>query len=81
MADSNLVIGMFGLIILLGAFVLLEFEKLKAESIEYLLAQIIGSVLLAYYAVALGSLPFLILEVFWALFALIELIRNYSKEL
>ena len=66
-------IGVSGLILLLGAFFLLETDKISRHSKPYLVANIIGSALLAVYALSLQSWPFVVLESVWAAFSIYEL--------
>lgn len=79
MIDINSVIGLAGLLIILAAFVLNIFQKLKANSKIYLLLNLLGSAALAYYALKLGSMPFLVLQVVWAFFSGYKLISLIVK--
>ena len=67
-------IGTLGLLLLLSAFVLNQLKILNTETRIYNLLNIAGGGLLSYYAITLNSIPFLILELVWALFALFKLI-------
>ena len=73
MLDVYFTIGISGLVLLLGAFFLLETNKISRHSKPYLVANIIGSALLAVYALSLQSWPFVVLESVWAAFATYEL--------
>ena len=68
------VIGSIGVALLLVAFALNLLRKLSERSIPYLLMNIVGALLAAWYAWAGGALPFVILEAVWALTALVRLI-------
>lgn len=68
------VIGSIGVALLLIAFALNLLRKLSERSIPYLLMNIVGALLAAWYAWAGGALPFVILEAVWALTALVRLI-------
>ena len=77
--DIVLVIGASGMSLLLIAFVLNLFKKIMQDSIVYNVFNIIGSALLVYYAYILNSIPFIILEAVWALFAFYKLIITLKK--
>ncbi len=77
--DIVLVIGASGMSLLLIAFVLNLFKKIMQDSIVYNVFNIIGSALLVYYAYILNSIPFIILETVWALFAFYKLTITLKK--
>ena len=60
--------------LLLLAFVLNLLRKLSERSIPYLLMNIVGALLAAWYAWAGDALPFVILEAVWAFTASVRLI-------
>ena len=72
----NLVVitGIIGMLFLLSAFALNLFTKVTEDSVIYNIFNIIGAGFLAYYAYALNSIPFLILEAIWISFAVYKLI-------
>jgi len=74
MINLYVIVGIIGMIFLLTAFALNLFKKVTQDSSIYNIFNIIGAGLLAYYAYALNSIPFLILEAVWILFALYKLI-------
>ncbi len=74
MIDWVLITGVAGLAMLLSGFILGEFLKIGEDTISYNILNIIGSVLLAVYAVKLNSIPFMILETVWAIVAIYKLI-------
>ena len=67
--DTTTLIGVIGALLLLIAFIGNEFKKLSVESWTYDLLNLIGGVLLAWYALLIGSWPFLVIEAVWALVA------------
>jgi len=73
MIGFTMTIGIIGMIFLLTAFALNLFKKITQDSLIYNVSNIIGAGFLAYYACALNSVPFLILEIFWILFAIYKL--------
>jgi len=78
MINLAIIVGVIGMIFLLVAFALNLFKKVTQDSFIYNIFNIIGAGLLAYYAYALNSIPFLILEIVWILFAVYKLIF-YNK--
>ncbi|MDF1543534.1 MAG: hypothetical protein P1R58_00365 [bacterium] len=72
-------VGSLGVAILLVAFALNMMGKLSEQEKPYLTMNIIGALLAAYYAWAGGAIPFLILEVVWALAALFQLVVPNKK--
>lgn len=76
MINFAVIIGVIGMIFLLTAFALNLFKKVTQDSLVYNIFNIIGAGLLAYYAYALKSVPFLILEAIWILFAVYKLMTK-----
>ncbi len=76
---SPVVIGSFGVTLLLAAFGLNLLRKLSERSVVYLLMNIIGAMLAAWYAWDGGAVPFVILEFVWALTALVRLTIVLTK--
>ena len=74
MVDAVIIIGTTGMLFLLVAFVLNLLKKVMQDSVIYNVLNIIGGGLLTYYAYSLSSIPFLILEAIWTLFAAYKLI-------
>ena len=72
----NLIIGITGMFFILLGFILDEFfKKWNQDTVQYNVLNIIGSLLLIYYAYTLNSWPFLILNVVWFIVAGYKLIR------
>jgi hypothetical protein len=70
-------LGIVGALIILACFVANELNKLDRHSLGYDTGNIVGSLLLVTYSYLIGSWPFLILNIVWALVAL----RDLSKTL
>jgi hypothetical protein len=68
-----MVIGLAGAFIILLAFFMNQIHKWRSDSIIYDVANIIGSLLLAYYSYDLRAWPFLVLNLIWAGVSLREL--------
>jgi len=79
MINLAIIVGIIGMIFLLTAFALNLFKKVTQDSFIYNIFNIIGAGLLAYYAYALNSIPFLILEAIWILFAVYKLIFSNKR--
>ena len=72
-------IGILGALIILLCFVANEFNKIDRHPFVYDIGNVIGSLLLSGYAYLLGSWPFLVLNVIWAVVALRDLIYQKRK--
>ncbi len=79
MINLNITIGIIGMIFLLIAFALNLFKKVTQDSFIYNIFNIIGAGLLAYYAYALNSIPFLVLESIWIFFTVYKLIFSNKR--
>jgi hypothetical protein len=76
----NLIIGITGMFFILLGFILDEFfKKWNQDTVQYNVLNIIGSLLLIYYAYTLNSWPFLILNVVWFIVAGYKLVRILKK--
>ena len=76
----DLIIGSVGVAVLLIAFVLNLTRYLHEHHPAYLLMNIIGSGLAAWYALAASNVPFVVLEAVWGGAAIIRLIFVWKKE-
>jgi len=76
MISINEIIGFAGLFLILIAFILNLLKKIKTESKLYNIMNLLGSIMLTYYALLLDSIPFLILQVMWGMASLYNLIRT-----
>ena len=75
----NTLIGIFGIALILLAFILDEFvRKINRDTILYNLLNVFGSLFLVYYALSLNSWPFLILNAVWMSAALVKIERIIS---
>ncbi len=72
----NFIIGIIGMVFILTAFILDEFVKrFNQNTVHYNVLNIIGSLLLTYYAFSLNSVPFIILNLVWFFVAGYKLVR------
>ena len=76
----SMIIGTIGVLILLIAFGLNITHRITENSNIYLIMNIIGSLMAAWYAYAGNVYPFVVLEIVWAITALVRLILNKSVE-
>lgn len=77
---SPVVVGSIGVGLLLVAFALNLTRVIKESSLIYLLMNLIGAGMSAWYAWVSELIPFVILESVWALAALIRLGGKGLKE-
>lgn len=75
--DVNVIIGIFGMLLLLAGLLLLLAHNIKENSKAYLLLNIFGGAFLFYYSYSLNSVPFMILQGVWTVIPLYNLI--FSK--
>lgn len=72
-------IGTIGSLTILLAFVLNQTHKLKDTDFKYDLLNFAGSILLLYYAAAIESYPFIIINTVWGIVSLKDLIGKANK--
>jgi hypothetical protein len=71
--------GFFGVFLLLIAFFLNLFGKIRRESLLYILLNIAGAGIAAVASCLLNYLPFIILESTWTIVSVVALIRYYGN--
>ena len=76
---SMILIGSAGVGLLLIAFILNLLRILPERSAAYLLMNVIGAALAAWYAIDGKVYPFVILESVWALTALVRLLLQWMQ--
>ena len=69
MLDWTLFVGFSGMSLILLAFILNVFTKLQSSNTNFLLLNLCGSICMIVYALLIGSIPTLILNVVWAISA------------
>lgn len=74
MVNYNLYIGVLGMLLLLTAFALNLLKVKSQDSLTYIVMNVLGGGISAYYAVTLEAVPFVILESVWTAFALYKLV-------
>lgn len=68
--DIKTLIGISGAAIILIFFLLNQLHRLSSDSLVYDIANFIGGLLLAIYAILISSTPFIILNGVWTLVSL-----------
>ncbi len=72
-------IGVAGAFLILVCFVANELNKIDRHSLIYDAGNLLGSALLIIYSYLIGSLPFLILNLVWAIVALRDLLKSLAR--
>lgn len=70
------IIGIAGATLLLIAFVMEQLHKWKDTDFVYDIFNAVGGVFMVLYAYLLGSYPFLVLNLIWALVSIRDVIRD-----
>lgn len=73
------IIGMSGTFLVVGAFFLLQLEKLTPQSLAYNLINLTGAVLLLISLCYNFNLASFVIELFWIAASIIGLVKYYSK--
>ena len=79
--ESKDLIATLGVSLLLVAFFLQSFKYIKAESYSYCLLNLCGASIAGYASWLIPFYPFVILEIVWAIVALVGLIKIYKPHL
>jgi len=69
------IIGTVGAFLILIAFILNILGKLTPDNLSYILSNLIGSLLLIYYAILIKAYPFVLINIVWGGFALYKLLK------
>lgn len=73
------IIGVVGSALVLVAFLLNQYNKVKNNSFIYDFINFVGSVCLFVYAISTNSLPFVVVNAVWGLFSLKDCIIYLAK--
>jgi hypothetical protein len=68
-------VGSFGVTLLLAAFALNAFGRMRSDSRWYGALNVVGAGSAAFASAMIGYLPFVVLEGTWCLVALVRLVR------
>ncbi len=74
------VFGIAGVALLLAAFGLNLIGRLSEQGSTYLMMNVVGAMLAAWYAWAGAQIPFVVLEIVWGGVALTRLVRNLAQK-
>ena len=72
----DIIIGVSGMLLILFAFIMDQTHRWTSDDLGYDFLNFLGSFFLAIYAITLNSIPFLILQLVWALFSLKDTILD-----
>ncbi len=70
-------IGWIGMILILGAYFLVSYNFVLANSINYQIMNLIGAIALFYNASYNKSKPLMALQISWAIIAIIVILKTY----
>ena len=73
------VISLLGAAMILAAFAAQQAGKLSSETAAYLVLNLVGSAILAYFAVQARNLGLIVLEGSWAVISLGSLVRGLLR--
>tara|TARA_R110000744_G_scaffold56547_12_gene119281 strand:- start:4113 stop:4379 length:267 start_codon:yes stop_codon:yes gene_type:complete len=73
------IIGMSGTILVVGAFIMLQLEKINPKSLTYNLTNLSGAVLLLISLCYNFNLASFVIELFWIAASIIGLVKYYTK--
>ncbi len=76
----ELLIGIIGMCFLLIAFLLNQIGKWDVDDLQYDLFNALGSILLLIYAYMLNSIPFIIVNLVWALFSVKDVFLDLRRK-
>ncbi len=74
--DQATLIGSLGVALLLLAFLLNLFKRLRSDGYPYLLLNLVGAALACYSSYLISFMPFVVLEGTWAVVAAVQLART-----
>jgi len=73
-------VGIFGVIILLAAYYLLQTKRIISESILYSLMNLVGASLILYSLILDWNTPAVIMESVWIVISIFALVKAYLKK-
>lgn len=76
----DIVIGSVGVLMLLIAFVMNLMKRWQEDHPAYLALNIVGAAMACAYALLSGTIPFVILEGVWGLFAVVKFAGLMTKK-
>ncbi|MBA6329289.1 hypothetical protein H4J46_15285 [Colwellia sp. MB02u-6] len=73
------IIGMSGTVLIVGAFIMLQLEKLNPKSLAYNLTNLCGAILLLISLCYNFNLASFVIELFWIVASVIGLVKYYKR--
>ena len=76
------VMGWIGALLILTAYALISFGKVKGNSVKYQLLNIFGSIFLVINTYYYGAIPSTLVNIIWAIiafFAIFAIVKKYGK--
>lgn len=73
----HLIIGWYGAIVILLAYIFISFNIISPDSTPYQLMNITGALGLVYYSALKKDFPTSVLNIFWAFVALVAMIHIF----
>ena len=73
------IVSLIGAALILAAFGAQQAGRLRPEALAYLLLNLLGSLILTYFAVEARSLGLIALEGSWAAISLVSLVRSLRR--
>lgn len=74
-------IGFIGVFFILIAYILNVIDKLKHDSLSFIILNLIGASLACLASILMNYWPFIILEGVWAIVSLYALYKNFKTKL
>lgn len=74
------IIGIFGVLIIILSYLLLQLGRLTINNIKFSILNIIGSVLILYSLLFNWNLPSVVIESFWIIISFIGIYRSLKTK-
>jgi uncharacterized membrane protein HdeD (DUF308 family) len=72
-------VSLLGAAMILAAFGAQQAGKLRSESLAYLLLNLLGALILTYFAVEARNLGLIVLEGSWSAISVVSLVRTLAR--
>jgi hypothetical protein len=73
-------IGLIGVVLIIGTYLLLQLDKLKSDSLNFSLLNCLGAGLILISLIVKFNIAAFVIELFWALISLIGIIRYFKHD-
>lgn len=78
--DIYQAIGFFGTIFVVGAYLMLQIDRVKNDDYSFILSNLIGSILLIISLIKHLNIGSFIIEIFWLIITIYGLIKRVKKD-